>query len=109
MADNEDTPKVEIHVARPRLGAAASGANTLLTDEHIALLKTTISQLVLGMEPPATPAKPEGSPSDGVRFEAIELELSFKLEFGSGQILKLIFDSSAEASISAKVTWARPK
>jgi Trypsin-co-occurring domain 1 len=99
-------PKVEIHAPKAKLGAAAGIGDTLLSKDQIDALQVTITTLVAGFEPPAAAAKEDDK---SVRFESLEVELGFKLELAAGAVLKLVFDASSEASITAKVTWSRPK
>jgi hypothetical protein len=110
MSDLEAKPRIEIHAPRGRLGAAAGIADTLLSSDQIAALQQTITTLVAGFRPPSgTDAGAKAADASSVRFESLEVELGFKLELGSGSVLKLVFDAGSEASITAKITWSRPK
>ncbi len=96
-------PLVEIHVADGGLSAAAGGGHgSRLSSDQILALQATLGTLVSGFRPPKT--HEEG---DGLRLASLEIELGFKVETGSGSVLKLIFDASGEASITAKVVWSR--
>jgi len=108
MNVQQATPVVEIHAPKGKLGAAAGIGDTLLSGGQIVALQQTITTLVAGFQPPSeNQAKAAGDAS--VRFESLEVELGFKLELSAGSVLKLVFDASSEASITAKVTWSRPK
>ena len=99
--ENENTPKVEIHVDQNRLSAAASGqTDTKLSDAQISVLQSTLTTLATGFQPP------KQKEDDGqLSIKNVEIELSFKLTTGSGGVLKLLFDASTEASIKAKIVW----
>lgn len=100
-----EKPTVEIHVAPSRMSAAAGAQrDTRLSDEQIAALQLTLANLVAGFRPPK-----EEPPDSGLRLNSIEIELGFKVETGSGSVLKLLLDASAEANITAKVAWGREK
>ena len=110
MSEPEAKPRIEIHAPKVRLGVAAGVADTLLHGDQIAALQQTITTLVAGFRPPSEPdAGAKTADGSSVRFESLEIQLGFKLELGSGSVIKLIFDAGSEASITAKVTWSRPK
>jgi hypothetical protein len=110
MNSPEPMPRVEIHAPKGHIGAAAGIGDTLLSSDQIASLQQTITTLISGFRPPtATQAGAHPDPASPVRFESLEVELGFKLELGAGSIVKLVFDAGSEASITAKVTWSRPK
>lgn len=103
--DGKYLPNVEIHVSEDRLSAAAGGGReSRLSPEQIAALQKTLATLVAGFRPPE-PRDDDGA----LRLSSLEVELGFKIETGSGSMIKLIFDASAEASITAKIGWSRPK
>jgi hypothetical protein len=97
-------PIVEIHVQTIRAGAAAAGTpEGKLSQEQLAAVQVTINNLVAGFKPPAA----EGKKGE-INLDSVEIELGFKLELSSGDLLKLIFASAkGEASITAKATWKR--
>jgi hypothetical protein len=101
MASMEQQPVVEIHAGGRRLSAAAHGPqDSRLTPGQVAALQNTLATLMAGFRPPE-----ERIERSGMRIDTLEIELGFKIETGTGGILRLLLDASAEASISAKVVW----
>jgi hypothetical protein len=110
MSELDSRPQIEIHASKARLGAASGIAGTLLNSDQIAALQQAITTLVAGFRPPSAPDPAAKTADDStVRFESLEVELSLKLEVGSGSVIKVVFDAGSEASITAKVIWSRPK
>ena len=98
-------PHVDIYIGSSRMGAAAGGSGeTKLSSDQIAAIQATISELISGFHPPEVPKN-----ENRIGLESLEVELGFKIEAGSGPLLKLLLDGKGEASIRAKVVWSRPK
>jgi hypothetical protein len=98
-------PNVEIHVNSQRMSAAASGEiESKLSDEQLRAIQITISKLVQGFCP-----QPQDEKDSNFKLSSIKLTIGFKLEIRTGSAIKLILDSSSEASISTTCEWNKEK
>ncbi len=99
----DERPAIEVHVRRDRFDAAQSGGDSRLGDDDIRALQTAVAGIVAGFRPPDHP--PEAG---GYTLDEFEVAIGFKIETGTGAVLRLVLDGKAEAELSATLRWKRP-